>query len=151
MPFTPEHHDFRRLVREFVESEINPRVPDWEREEWIPLHDVLGQMAELGLIGLEYDPAYGGQGADHLFTLILAEELGRADHGSIGMAVGVVSDQQAALGLARWPFGLEPGTPEWLGPIVSILVGQLHAMYLTRARGLDPERPRNLNKVTRTR
>ena len=82
MPFTPEHHDFRRLVREFVESEINPRVPDWEREEWIPLHDVLGQMAELGLIGLEYDPAYGGQGADHLFTLILAEELGRADHGS---------------------------------------------------------------------
>ena len=92
MPFTQEHHDFRRLVREFVENEINPRVPEWERQEWIPLHEVLADMAKLGLLGLEYDPVYGGQGADHLFTLILAEELGRADHGSIGMAVGVVTD-----------------------------------------------------------
>jgi glutamine---fructose-6-phosphate transaminase (isomerizing) len=63
----------------------------------------------------------------------------------------VVSDQEDALALARWPFALAAGTPEWLGPIVSVVVGQLHAMYLTRARGLDPERPRNLNKVTRTR
>ena len=34
--------------------------------------------------------------------------------------------------------------------LVSIVVGQLHALHLTRARGLDPERPRNLSKVTRT-
>jgi glucosamine--fructose-6-phosphate aminotransferase (isomerizing) len=65
--------------------------------------------------------------------------------------IAVVSDQPEALALARWPFALAPGTPEWLGPIVSILVGQLHALHLTRARGLDPERPRNLSKVTRTR
>lgn len=62
----------------------------------------------------------------------------------------VVSDRPAALGLARWPVALPAGTPEWLGPIVSIVPGQLHAMHLTRARGLDPERPRNLLKVTRT-
>jgi glucosamine--fructose-6-phosphate aminotransferase (isomerizing) len=65
--------------------------------------------------------------------------------------IAVVSDQGDALALARWPFALPPGTPEWLGPIVSIVVGQLHALHLTRARGLDPERPRNLDKVTRTR
>ena len=62
----------------------------------------------------------------------------------------VVSDRQAAVDLARWPVRLLPGTPEWLAPIVSIVPGQLHAMHLTRARGLDPEVPRNLNKVTRT-
>jgi glucosamine--fructose-6-phosphate aminotransferase (isomerizing) len=66
-------------------------------------------------------------------------------------AIAVVSDQPAALALARWPFPLAPGTPEWLGPIVSIVIGQLHALQLTRARGLDPEQPRNLAKVTRTR
>ena len=33
------------------------------------------------------------------------------------------------------------GTPEWLGPIVSIVPGQLHALHLTRARGLDPRTP----------
>lgn len=62
----------------------------------------------------------------------------------------VVSDRPAALALARWPVALPDGTPEWLGPIVSIVPGQLHAMHLARARGLDPERPRNLLKVTRT-
>jgi glutamine---fructose-6-phosphate transaminase (isomerizing) len=66
-------------------------------------------------------------------------------------AIAVVSDQPAVLGLARWPFSLASGTPEWLGPIVSIVVGQLHALHLTHARGLDPEQPRNLRKVTRTR
>jgi fructoselysine-6-P-deglycase FrlB-like protein len=29
-------------------------------------------------------------------------------------------------------------------------VGQLHALHLTIARGLDPEAPRHLRKVTRT-
>jgi glucosamine--fructose-6-phosphate aminotransferase (isomerizing) len=62
----------------------------------------------------------------------------------------VVSDQVPALRLATWPVALPTGTPEWLGPIISIVVGQLHALHLTRARGLDPERPRNLSKVTRT-
>jgi glucosamine--fructose-6-phosphate aminotransferase (isomerizing) len=65
--------------------------------------------------------------------------------------IAVVSNVPAALGLARWPFQMPQGTPEWLGPIVSIVVGQLHALHLTQARGLDPEQPRNLNKVTRTR
>lgn len=62
----------------------------------------------------------------------------------------VVSDRPDALALARWPVSLPERTPEWLGPIVSIVPGQLHAMHLARARGLDPERPRNLLKVTRT-
>lgn len=62
----------------------------------------------------------------------------------------VLSDRPAALALATWPVPLPAGTPEWLSPIVSIIPGQLHALHLARARGLDPERPRHLNKVTRT-
>ena len=62
----------------------------------------------------------------------------------------VVSDDPAALRHATWPVALPDGTPEWLGPIVSIVACQLHALHLTRARGLDPEKPRNLLKVTRT-
>jgi glucosamine--fructose-6-phosphate aminotransferase (isomerizing) len=68
----------------------------------------------------------------------------------LGAELMVVSDIAAALEVATWPVQLPAGTPEWLGPIVSIVVGQLHALHLTRARGLDPERPRNLSKVTRT-
>ena len=68
----------------------------------------------------------------------------------LGAELLVVSDRAAALELATWPVALPAGTPEWLGPIVSIVAGQLHAFHLTRARGLDPDAPRNLNKVTRT-
>jgi glucosamine--fructose-6-phosphate aminotransferase (isomerizing) len=65
--------------------------------------------------------------------------------------LAVVSDVPGALALARWPIVLRAGTAEWLGPIATIVVGQLHAMHLTTARGLDPEAPRGLSKVTRTR
>jgi glucosamine--fructose-6-phosphate aminotransferase (isomerizing) len=78
-------------------------------------------------------------------------ELLRRLHGDLGADLAVASDDAAALDIARWPLRLPPGTPEWLGPIVSIVVGQLHALHLTRARGLDPEAPRHLRKVTRTR
>lgn len=71
----------------------------------------------------------------------------RAD---LDAALMVVSDLDHVLGLATWPVRIPPGTPEWLGPIVSIVPAQLHALHITRARGLDPERPRNLTKVTRT-
>ena len=47
----------------------------------------------------------------------------------------VVSDVSEALALATWPVRLAPGTPEWLGPIVSIVPGQLHALHLTLRPG----------------
>lgn len=87
--WTDEHRQFRRVVREFVDQEINPHVDAWEEAGMMPLHDIFTQMGELGFLGLEYDPEYGGQGADHLYTVILAEEFGRAHAGSIGMALGV--------------------------------------------------------------
>ena len=68
----------------------------------------------------------------------------------LGAELMVASDQPDVLELATWPVALPAGTPEWLGPIVSIVAGQLHAFHLTRARGLDPDAPRNLNKITRT-
>ena len=45
---------------------------------------------------------------------------------------------------------LPPGTPEWLRPIVSIVPAQLFAYHATLARGLDPDEPRYISKVTRT-
>jgi glutamine---fructose-6-phosphate transaminase (isomerizing) len=41
--------------------------------------------------------------------------------------------------------------PEELSPLVAIIPGQLFALRLSLARGLDPDRPRGLSKVTRTR
>ena len=40
--------------------------------------------------------------------------------------------------------------PEALSPLAAVLPGQLLALHLSLARGLDPDRPRGLSKVTRT-
>ncbi len=89
MHFTDEHQAFRDTVRRFVAERINPYADEWERDGMMPLHDIFKEMAQLGMLGLEYDPAYGGQGADHSFSVVLSEELGRCALGSFGMALGV--------------------------------------------------------------
>ncbi len=59
------------------------------RSPRIELFKVLGTA---GLLGLEYDPAYGGQGADHSYTVILGEELGRMGCAGVAMAIAVQND-----------------------------------------------------------
>jgi glucosamine--fructose-6-phosphate aminotransferase (isomerizing) len=51
----------------------------------------------------------------------------------------------------RAQFLTAPGVPEWLSPITAIIPGQLVALALAIMRGLDPDRPRGLAKITRTR
>jgi glucosamine--fructose-6-phosphate aminotransferase (isomerizing) len=45
---------------------------------------------------------------------------------------------------------LDSGLPEELTPLTLGVVGQLLAHRVAVARGIDPDRPRALNKVTRT-
>lgn len=62
----------------------------------------------------------------------------------------VVSDREEALALAHTPIRLPAGIPEWLTPIVTVVAAQLFCLHLTRAKGLNTEAPRGLNKVTLT-
>ncbi len=62
----------------------------------------------------------------------------------------LISNDEAALALARTPLRLAHDLPEWLSPIVAIVPAQLLCYHLARARGLDTEDPRGLTKVTRT-
>jgi glutamine---fructose-6-phosphate transaminase (isomerizing) len=43
-----------------------------------------------------------------------------------------------------------PGMPAWLSPLVEIVPAQLYTYHVTAARGLDPDEPRTITKVTRT-
>ena len=89
MLFTPEHDQFRQSVRKLVEEEINPYADEWEEAEIFPAHELFPKLGAIGAFGLEYDPEFGGGGADHSFTLVLAEELGRSDMGGVPMAIAV--------------------------------------------------------------
>ena len=58
-PFTDEHEAFRARARAFVASELAPRTPEYERDEWFP-NDVFVRCAQEGYLGLKYEERYGG-------------------------------------------------------------------------------------------
>ena len=113
MLFSAEHELFRTTVREFVRHEINPRVEEWEAAHAFPAHELFPKLAQIGLLGLEYAPVDGGQGADHWYTVILGEELGRIECGGVPMAIAVHTDM-ATPSLAR--FGSTELKQRYLAP-----------------------------------
>ncbi len=62
----------------------------------------------------------------------------------------VISDDAPTLQHAQTPILLPVPVDEWLSPITAIVPGQLLAYYLALAKGLDPQSPRGLRKVTET-
>lgn len=88
MYFNEDHQALRDTVRRFVDKEINPKIDEWE-EKTVPLHDLLKKMGDLGLLGITYDPKYGGQGLDYWFDLVFLEELGHITAGGVPMAITV--------------------------------------------------------------
>jgi glucosamine--fructose-6-phosphate aminotransferase (isomerizing) len=62
-----------------------------------------------------------------------------------------ISDDPDVLGRARAGLPVPAGVPEWISPMVAVVPGQLFAVALARTRGLDPDQPRGLSKVTQTR
>lgn len=73
-----------------------------------------------------------------------------ADLRQRGAHLLVVADAAPLLALAEAALPLPAGVPEWLSPIPAIVPGQLLALHLALAKGLDPDAPRGLHKVTRT-
>ncbi|MDT7809105.1 MAG: hypothetical protein QOJ70_2918 [Acidobacteriota bacterium] len=82
---------FRASVREFAEGEIRPRVEEMdEHAKMAP--EVIRQLFELGLMGVETPEEYGGTGASFFMAIIGVEELSRVDP-----SVGVLMDVQNTL------------------------------------------------------
>jgi glucosamine--fructose-6-phosphate aminotransferase (isomerizing) len=62
-----------------------------------------------------------------------------------------ISDRSELLDGADAPLPLPADVPEWISPVVAVVPGQIWALELARAKGIDPDQPRGLTKVTRTR
>jgi short-chain 2-methylacyl-CoA dehydrogenase len=111
-----EHETFRKSVREFALAEIAPHAARWDKEHHFPT-DVVAQMGELGLMGLNAPEEYGGMGDDGDFTslCVAIEEIGRVDQ-SMGITL------EAAVGLGINPiltFGTEDQKSQWLPDLVA--------------------------------
>ena len=106
--FTPEHESFRDTVRRFIETEVTPHHAEWEKVGQVP-RSLWKKAGELGLLCVNAPEAYGGQGADFLYSAILIEEMARA--GATGPTFYLHSDIVAPYLV---DFGTEAQKAKWL-------------------------------------
>ena len=91
---TDEQRRWRDLARDFAQGEIRPRAEQLDREQKFP-YDIVGKMADLGLMGLTLPEEYGGSGGDFVAYNLALEEICRAD-----TSVGITMEAHVSLGCA---------------------------------------------------
>jgi acyl-CoA dehydrogenase len=76
--FTDDHEAFRSLLRGFVEKEVVPEYPGWEKAGRMP-RGVFKRLGSLGVLGMAIPEEYGGGGIpDYRYNVIMQEEASRA-------------------------------------------------------------------------
>jgi acyl-CoA dehydrogenase len=87
----PEHELLRDQVARFIAREVEPHGQGWEEQGCVP-REVLRRMGAAGLLGLMFEPEYGGGGADALTNLVFAEALSQSTFGGFIITVLVHTD-----------------------------------------------------------
>ena len=75
---TDEQRLLRQTVREFAEAEMAPHTMEWDEAQRFPV-ELLPKLADLGLMGIQFQEHYGGAAMGALDYCICIEELARVD------------------------------------------------------------------------
>lgn len=75
---TPDQISFKETAMRFAKDVLHPAYKQREQEGHIPAN-VIRQMGELGLIGIEISEQYGGLGADNLTSGLIMEAIAEGD------------------------------------------------------------------------
>jgi short/branched chain acyl-CoA dehydrogenase len=109
-----EHELVRSTVREFAQERVAPVAEQLDRESRFPA-ELVGAMAELGLMGMTIPEEYGGAGTDTVAYAIAVEELTRVDS-----SVAITMAAHHSLGtLPIFYFGTEDQRRQWLPDLAS--------------------------------
>jgi len=95
---TDEQLGFKKLAREFLDTEVVPFRKDWDRAEAVDTA-LIPKLGEVGFFGLTIPEQYGGLGGDYITYCIGMEELGRADsavRGIVSVSMGLVGKVSSA-------------------------------------------------------
>ena len=112
--FTDDHQTFRRTVRKFAES-LAPHAEEWDEAGIFP-REIFKQAADLGLLGIRMDPAYGGMGLDWWYTVAYAEELNHSYNAGVNLGLMVQSDMATPI---LNEIGSDEIKREFLAPAIS--------------------------------
>ena len=86
---TDAQKEIQLRAREFAQKEVAPGVLERDRSEVFPM-DLLKKLGDAGLIGVQFDPKYGGKGLDYLSFILIVEELCKVDS-AFGIAYAISS------------------------------------------------------------
>ena len=109
-----DYQAVQEMAREFAREVIIPGATERDHSGEFPT-EIVGQLAELGLLGVFIPEQYGGSGLDILAYVLALEEICYADAG-----VGVIMSVQNSL--ASWPilaFGNEAQKSTYLPQMAS--------------------------------
>lgn len=110
-----EQNIWRKVVREFAEKKIKPRVREIDTKHEIP-REIIKEMGKLGLLAPTVPQEYGGSNISWTMASIAAEELGRAD---ISLAIPVLYLVEAAWGFILSRYGTKEIKEEYLPKVTS--------------------------------
>jgi alkylation response protein AidB-like acyl-CoA dehydrogenase len=113
-----EERLFRSTVRQFARERVEPHVREMDEAGKLR-PEILAELFELGLMGIDIPEEFGGQGGTFFQSILAIEELARVDP-----AVSVVVDVQNTLvnnAIRRW--GTAGQQREALGRLASGTVG----------------------------
>jgi acyl-CoA dehydrogenase len=88
---TPEHELLRDQIARFIAKEVEPHGQQWEEQGFVP-REVLRRMGAAGMLGLMWEPEYGGGGADAMTNLVFAEALSQSTFAGFIITVLVHTD-----------------------------------------------------------
>ncbi len=112
--FTEEHKMIGETIREFVDNEVRPVIPEMEKHNWQMARNLVKSAGDLGLLGASVPEEYGGAALDQVSGVIIAENVGRG--GGFGTTFGA----QTSIGLLPiLYFGSEELKQTWIPLIVS--------------------------------
>ncbi len=109
---TEEQQMIKQAARDFAQNECKPGVIERDDTQAYPTEQVK-RMAELGLLGMRVDPAYGGGGMDTLSYVLAMEEISKVDNScSVTMSV---NNSLVCWGLEK--YGSEEQKQKYLVPL----------------------------------
>ena len=113
--FNEQHETLRKTVRDFAEKEIAPFAEKWDEEEIFP-REIFKKAGDLGLLGIRFDPEFGGSGLDYKFTTAYAEALTWSKSAGVNMALMVQSDMATPV---INDIGTKEQKQEFLAPVIT--------------------------------
>ena len=84
--FSADHETFRDSFRRFMDKEIAPFHADWEEQGYVD-REVWRKAGANGFLCMTMPEAYGGTGADRLYSVVQMEELSRGGWSGIGFGL----------------------------------------------------------------